>query len=374
MGERNISNQVKDDPELLELMINDSHSFSELYRPTNFWENYEKIFLPELKSLGLHDFRRRKNSVLSSFGGTDELQSSVFEKILNKRRGSFKRRTLHFLLRNLLKNSKFKAMLSYVTKGYSGLNNDDLNLLCYEYAKSYGEHSQNAKPIKEFEASLIGNPENIFEIDKKKYTISLLNYYVVYCYCCRHMDFETINSMAEIGPGLGKQIEIIKKLHNNITFFLFDLPCQLYVAEQYLSAVFPDSIVSYRETRKMKEIPKNNEGKIFIFSPNKIQDISNLSYDMFFNHGSFQEMEPENVLNYLKYVNKQTNKYIFLGAAMGGREVASKKGQHGVLKKTTLEHYKKGWNDFHLQDLSTRIRIPKLSTIQSGRFSFWSKK
>ena len=110
MGERNISNQVKDDPELLELMINDSHSFSELYRPTNFWENYEKIFLPELKSLGLHDFRRRKNSVLSSFGGTDELQSSVFEKILNKRRGSFKRRTLHFLLRNLLKNSKLSKI------------------------------------------------------------------------------------------------------------------------------------------------------------------------------------------------------------------------------------------------------------------------
>jgi len=64
--------QVQDDLELLDLMISDMHAAPELYRPTNYWELYEKQFLTQLRSKGLHDFRRNKRmSVLSSFGATD---------------------------------------------------------------------------------------------------------------------------------------------------------------------------------------------------------------------------------------------------------------------------------------------------------------
>jgi hypothetical protein len=42
--------QVKDDLELLDLMVSDMHSASELYKPTNYWELYEQQFLPQLRS------------------------------------------------------------------------------------------------------------------------------------------------------------------------------------------------------------------------------------------------------------------------------------------------------------------------------------
>ena len=51
-------------------MLRDTQEGPELYRPTNYWKLYEKIFLPELKEKVLKDFRRRKGSVLSSFGAT----------------------------------------------------------------------------------------------------------------------------------------------------------------------------------------------------------------------------------------------------------------------------------------------------------------
>ena len=65
--------QVVHDPELLGEMMDDLRAGDALYQSTNYWAFYEKRFLPELRKFGLEDFRRRKNSVLSSFGATDLL-------------------------------------------------------------------------------------------------------------------------------------------------------------------------------------------------------------------------------------------------------------------------------------------------------------
>ena len=42
-----------------------------LLRPTNYWSNCRNRFLRELRKQGLKDFRRRKDSVLESFGAVD---------------------------------------------------------------------------------------------------------------------------------------------------------------------------------------------------------------------------------------------------------------------------------------------------------------
>ena len=244
--------------------------------------------------------------------------------------------------------------------------------MCYEFAKCYGELN-GAKSLECFEGSLFGNPENFFHINQKLYTISLLDYYVRYAYCCKFFDFDSINSILEIGSGSGKQIEVIKKLHPKITFYVLDIPPQLYVCEQYLSSIFPDSVVSYRKTRDMKKIPDESEGKIFIIGNWKISEIENLTYELFWNTVSFQEMEPDVVLNYLKFVNQQSTKFVFLNEMLEGKEIASGKGKYGVFKQTNLEHYKKGLKSFELVDTSKVIRLPKLTSGPNSRFMFWKK-
>jgi len=362
------SEQVKDDPILLDQMMNDVLQVSELYRPTNYWSFYEKELLPELKSLGLRNFRRRKNSSLSSFGATDLLPYSQFQRKSSKG----KLRILNFLIKLALKDENTRKILSKISKANLGVNYSDINHLCYEFAKNYGKNTT-AKPLDNFEASLVGNPEDTFQVNGKLYTPSLLYYYIMYAYCSNFINFDSVNTMMEIGSGAGKQIEVIKKLHPQINFFVFDIPPQLYVCERYLSTLFPDSVVSYKETRKMKKIPTENNGKIFIFGNWQIEEIENFNYDIFWNSASFQEMEPNVVLNYLKFVNKQTKNYIFLLELMKGKEIATVKGSPGVIEQTKLDHYKTGLKDFHIKDFSDAFMVPNLSASAGYKFSFWER-
>jgi len=140
-----------------------------------------------------------------------------------------------------------------------------------------------------------------------------------------------------------------------------------------LSTLFPDSVVSYKETRKMKKIPTENNGKIFIFGNWQIEEIENFNYDIFWNSASFQEMEPNVVLNYLKFVNKQTKNYIFLLELMKGKEIATVKGSPGVIEQTKLDHYKTGLKDFHIKDFSDAFMVPNLSASAGYKFSFWER-
>lgn len=72
MNRENIyGKQVKDDINLLKLMMSDRKKIKSQYKTTNYWLNYEKLFIRELYKSGLYNFRRRRNSVLSSFGATD---------------------------------------------------------------------------------------------------------------------------------------------------------------------------------------------------------------------------------------------------------------------------------------------------------------
>jgi putative sugar O-methyltransferase len=345
--------QVKDDLQLLDLMISDMHAASDLYKPTNYWELYEQQFLPQLHSKGLHDFRRNKRmNVLNSFGATDVIVP-------------YSRLTDLFLKSSTLR--KFSRLVSLV---YAGVELDDVRKLCYDFANLYGDKC-GAKPLANFSASTVGNPEDIFEIKGQMYTTSLLYYYLQYAYCCQFINFDSIKSLMEIGSGSGKQVEVIKKLHPHLTFYVFDIAPQLYVCEQYLSALFSGSVVSYRQTRKMTAALSQNEEKIFVFGNWKLPELSNFGYDLFWNSASFQEMEPEVVLNYLKFVNEQAQ-YAFLHEAMNGKEVASRKGEHGVLKQTRIEHYKEGLSNFELKDMSESIFLPR----QEGNYStsFWNKK
>ncbi len=359
--------QINDNMELLELMMNDTKAAPDIFRPTNYWQNYEKIFLPELRAKGLKDFRRRKNSVLSSFGATDLMPlSRHLDHLTIWGKNVFAVRVIN----QLLKIKQLYKLYNYISRAITGANLEDIRLLYYEIAKGYGGKN-NAKPISELEASIIGNPEDLFSVNGKLFTTSILYYYIQYAYCSQFMDYSNINAIMELGSGSGKQIEVIKKLHPEMCFYIFDIPPQLYICEQYLSALFPDCIVSYAATRKMKILPENREGKIFIFGNWKMPEIEGLSYDLFINSASFQEMEPEVVLNYLNYVDEQTTMYIFLHEMMEGKNQAIRKGEAGVLKPTKLVHYKQGLKHFQLLDLSTSIILTQMTAPYE--FSFWKR-
>jgi len=366
MDKNNEIPQVEDNLELLEQMIKDSMSSDPLYTASNFWLFYENKIIEELRTQDLKDFRRRENSELADFGAVDS--HWIFAPIDNSIKGLY----LKTALLNFKIIAKFKTLKKIGIKKFFSKKPDYLYYYLYNLAKSYGEKC-GARSIEYFEADLVGNPK-VFSINKKQYTPNLLYYYVMYSYCCQFIDFDQINSIMEIGGGSGKQLEVIKKLHPHITFYVFDLCPQLYVCERYLSKIFPDSVVSYKETRDMIKIPENKKGKIFILGNWKISTLENLECDGFWNSASLQEMEPDIVANYLKYVNNKTSKFVFLHETMGGQTLAKDKGKKGVLEKTTLENYKSALDNFDLYDSSLANHLPTLSKFTPYRFTFWKRK
>jgi len=354
--------QIPDKPELLNLMLKDLHSAPDLYKPKAGWLNYEKFFVSELKKYGLYNFRRRKNSVLQSFGGTDIYPIDEVLRILNTNplvglNPSQKSLFFKKILKSFIKFNSFRKLIEEISTFHHGLSLKETQLLIYKLAKYYGK-ANNAKSINELSVSLAGNPKNFFQVNDKVYTISFLHYYMMYAYCCKFINFDSIGTIMEIGSGLGKQVEIIKKLHPHITFFLFDLPPQLYVCEQYLSTVFPKSIVSYEETRKMISIPNDTKGKIFIFGPWQLPKLENLQYEIFWSSASLQELEKPVVSNYLKFVNKQATKFVFSYEQMKRKKLN---------QNATEDDYNKELSDFELLDSS-----PSVTHVRGSEFYTFS--
>jgi len=369
MTERMDVKQVEDDFNLLCLMMEDTASAQAEYRPTQYWKRYEDYFMPELRTLGLHDFRKRHKSVLSSFGATDLVphvdvaSSRIFSHRWIRRLPGWS--TLINLANALVRPCESLLL-------WRGISLQDLFVSTYYLAATIGKLS-GAKPLGELSVSLAGNPEEVFTKDARNYTTSALYYYLRYAYCCRFTCFDNDPLIVELGSGCGKQVEVIKKFHPGARFLLFDIPPQLYVCEQYLKAVFPDQVVSYRETREWHQLGELKPGYIYIMPNWKFPGIQSISVDLFWNAASFQEMEPNVVENYLRFV-RVAAKEVFLQEKMGGKEVAQKSGQVGVQQQTTLKEYKAGLKGFTCVDLSPCM-VPTLvqSSLYDYSDSFWKR-
>ena len=92
-----------------------------------------------------------------------------------------------------------------------------------------------------------------FVVGPERYNYSQLHFYLRYAFCAKQIDFDKIDTIVEIGSGSGRAVELIKRMHPHITFHLFDLGPQLYVANRYLNAVMPDDCAEFgisHETKK----------------------------------------------------------------------------------------------------------------------------
>lgn len=313
--------QADDDLDLLHLMVEDARRADPLYQPTNYWATYEKRFLPELVQQGLSNFRRREQSVLRSFGGSTRGRRPPLDYYGMR----WLPRTVHHALQEALYRSRYyQAKRQKILRWYA------------EQAAAFGREC-GARPLSDISLPLVGNPHQLIECEGRYYDLGLINYYILYAWTCRVVDYATVNVYAELGAGLGTQAVLLKQLYPKMTVLLFDLPTQLYVCEQYLQSVFPGQVVSYRTTRRAFSLGDCLPGQIYILGAFQFPLLENSRVDLFWNAASFQEMEPDVVANYLNFVRHA--RWIVLRAAMYGKRQASIRGEPGVLKRTTYVDY-----------------------------------
>jgi hypothetical protein len=154
------------------------------------------------------------------------------------------------------------------------------------------------------------------------------------------------------------------KAHPTIRVCIVDIPPQLYVANQYLSACFSGQVLDYESSIHEEKLDAAllEKYRVTCLAPWQLPRLRDITFDVFWNSASFQEMEPDVVDNYAKYIQTLVSDWIYLMNKPAGTRLASN-SKHGVRKTTLFEHYIRFFSDFELVDRRPAKVIPR---VQAG--------
>lgn len=343
----NQSYQVQDDPQLLKDMMTDLETADPLYSPTNYWKYYEKFFMPDLEKYGLNNFRRRRRSILSSFGASDlRIRGRFGFRRRPDERPQFSRITsIGNLILEFLERFRFQVFPDVIG------DPDEITHYFHRYVKNKFEAK--GLDLARCPASRWGNPEDLVWIEGAPWTLRHLQYCSMLVDALKTLPMGGRDVLCELGAGMGRNIETTAHLFDKMTFLVFDIPPQLYVAGQYLKKVFRERVVSYREAIALdpsgwKKVPEEIQGKIIILPSWKMPAWSAVTIQVFWNSASFQEMEPNVVLNYLEIVKRMKPQWIYINALPGGNYWGTwQPGKGGTREPVREDYYFESLNDLY---------------------------
>jgi len=332
---------IHDDPAILDKLLYDMNSSSDLWKPTHYWAVEEEVLMPTIRKEGIAYFRASGNSAFITFGVTSippMLIGGVVRKNVSKR-------ITHKILRTLrLEEPALESHVHEHRQTFTAFQNTCFQLVL---------QSDPDKEILTIADSGLASPRDLFSPDGHKetqYTVAFLRYFWQYLWLRKFIDFKRIKVILELGSGYGGQAEVLCKLHPHIKYIICDIPPQVYVAEQYLKSCFPGGVISYLETAGLGSIDIEDIGskRIMVLAPWQLERVTG-NVDLFWNSASFQEMEPNIVRNYVSVVQPLTSQYVYLLQLPAGQTMAKEEGErYGVMKQTRLEHYIEYFDKFTL--------------------------
>jgi putative sugar O-methyltransferase len=299
----------------------------DIYRATRYWENYEDQIATEIESLDLSQVETGRHGYLATFGfgGAPYVKQRGRPSLRPRNLAKY---AIRHAARHLVEND-VADVLPF------NLSLDDIYRLGFSRCELFAVRSKATGP-REISASTFGNPQDLFYVGQKPYTIRFLDYYVRYCFAQEAINFTTEDIIVELGSGSAKQAEVLKKIFPRATLLLFDLPLQLFLGYSYVRNVFPDAVVDLDSTSRWSDLSGVEAGKIHFFGNWQFPLVGGFDFNLFWNAASFGEMEPHVVENYLSFVRGRAE-WIYLMQARHGKEAGLKKG--GVVRPQGFEDY-----------------------------------
>jgi putative sugar O-methyltransferase len=160
------------------------------------------------------------------------------------------------------------------------------------------------------EESEIGNPIRIWRRGK------LISSDIAHSVRERNMLLESFSldgtenlAVMEIGAGHGRLAEVFGKT-TNYRYVIFDITPALYVAQWYITRLFPDAkIFTFRHFEDFKEVEQElAESRFAFLTPNQIECFPDGYFDLSINMNSLGEMRLDQVANYVVHIDRLTKK------------------------------------------------------------------
>ncbi len=340
----------------LDELLKDYASAPELYKTTRYWREYEKKIIRELKKANLEYLRSGKYPVFATFGFSESVYH--YPHSISFWKKSFLRLIRKYIIGN-------RKILPY------SLRLKDIREMAYRHAELSSQLA-GAPSVSTIEASGFGKPNDLFDINGKVYSMQFLTFFIRYCFVFRHLNFSGNEVIIELGSGSGHQIEILKKLHPNLTVICFDLPAPLYLCEVYLTNVLgSEQVVNYSFTKDVTSLESLQRGKVYLFPSWMFPLVSQFKFDLFWNSASFGEMEPNVVENYLKQIGDNSN-WIYLLQAEHGKEGTD---STGVETPMTFDFYNKTLKEYSILQKEFVYQAHRRMSQSGGYFqAIWKRK
>lgn len=228
---------IEDDQELLDLLIHDGAMQDAIWEPTAFWKPYCDHIRNELSRASLKQFRRNPR-LTRGFEKLPPAKKELFDK---GARGRIAKILLGVPPLNRIGaryERYLKSLIKDLEQGY------EKEIALAYYALQSGRISKDI--LSHVDDSEVGCPYHC-EIGGRKYTLKVLSQVCYLSLLCQMENFNKFRRIIEIGGGYGAFAEVVHKWKgDNIKYFvLVDIPPQIYIATQYLKAVFPGKVLDY---------------------------------------------------------------------------------------------------------------------------------
>ena len=288
---------IRNDTDLLRLMMRDEEQQSDLYRPGPYWRGYQHRTLRAIERLGIENFRRHPE-IGKGFADTIAMSPLELEtrperlkhKLLTRIAGLPKVKKLVRGYRELL-DARTGHFLTYRSLYYDLLHRDWLEERLAEFTMP---------------ETLAGGSVDAVEIGGQRYALVYIRFLLALNSFERAADFTAMRSVMEIGGGFGAFMHLLLSRHDTIRKVVYlDIPPMIYLATQYLKSFFNDAVRDYRQTRESERIgfADNDDLEILCLCPWQIEHLD-LSLDMLWNFSSFSEMPPAIVNNYAAHFKR----------------------------------------------------------------------
>ena len=361
--------EIIHDADLLKKMMDDMASTPSLFQPTNYWKTYEDETIKYIETNGLDTFRSYSTSTLASFGAGTRRKApltSWFPKRLLEfsgyRHSATSARLFHVYSELVSFAESFAPLLQIfnirdIIRQKEETESSQIEQLLnekYRCSKLLDEAS-GLQRLGSVEDSLIGCPFDKFDINGKAYTLSFLRAYDHLAYVARQINVHDLGGVLDLGSGYGASAEVYVKALPDIAYYCCDIPPQLYVAQQYLSAVFPGKVYTYENYVRGEDMDRAKY-RVFCIPSWALATMSKTDFGLFINTASFQEMEPEIVQNYYTLIRDRI-KYAYLFQLTHGIYKRTSPSSGGSINPLQIDDYLSIFRDFTLLHREEFFRI-----------------
>lgn len=282
----------------LESMITAMQHAPQVYLPSRFWERLSELNTKSLSRSGYDNFKRTVNQNYFNFPifsyNDPQFRAVLRKRILHPSFAVFQTKWKEIpFLENQGTPVRPRRACSWVYKAFV--------CMLWEYARSVDSEGI----LNRVDEPMSGNPLPIFLRDKlisQDLANSVLEYYSIKPFMKNNPP-----RIAELGAGYGRLAYVFLKVLP-CKYAVFDIPPALYIAQRYLSELFPNlRVFEFRDFKHYEEIQEEYEASdIAFFLPHQLDFLPSKQFDLFVNISSFHEMTLSQIANYFALIQKTT--------------------------------------------------------------------